>query len=422
MPIVFLFLILSGLVMGAGIEDIDKNIDANKSKLQKKNKEKEQISNILNTLGSTINQKHNQIKQLNAQIESIQKNINKNQSESSTQEKTLSSYKKSLQELENKKKSIQDGISNILIKDLAFVMVLNHKSPISPDDIILQEIFKSLSKDSKNKIEMLTKEQNSINSQISQITTNMNKINVFISNQKDKKQKLQTMIGQQKKLMSNLKSELEAYDKKLRDIDSERKSLDSILANLNILKQNKQKELLAKQAAQKAAEEAKKQGKNKPSSMDSNQLVAPIDVKQVANSYQNISTTKYKGPRTISPLSSYKVEQKFGPYFDPVYKLKVFNESVTLVSNVKNALVRNIFDGKVVYAKEVPILKKVVIIEHSNQMHTIYSQLDKIAPTIKPGLRIKKGYVIGRVDSRLGFEVTQKDKHIDPLEIILPSK
>lgn len=420
MPIlaVFFVLLLSSFLIGAGIEDIDKNIDANKSKLQKKNQEKAQISNILNTLGSTINQKHNQIKQLNMQIENIQKNINKNQSESSTQEKTLSSYKKSLNELEDKKRSIQDGISNILIKDLAFVMVLNHQSPISPDDIILQEIFKSLNKDSKNKIEALTKEQNSINSQISQITTNMKKINVFISNQKDKKQKLQSMIGEQKKLMSNLKSELEAYDKKLREIDNERKSLDSILSNLNILKQNKEKELLA----QKAAQEAKKQAKSKSNTIDSNQLIAPIDVKQVANSYQNISTTKYKGQRTISPISSYKVEQKFGPYFDPVYKLKVFNESVTLVSNVKNALVRNIFDGKVVYAKEVPILKKVVIIEHPNQMHTIYSQLDKIAPTIKPGLKIKKGYVIGRVDSRLGFEVTQKDKHIDPMEMILPSK
>lgn len=415
---VVLIFLLSGFLIGAGIEDIDKNIDANKSKLQKKNQEKAQISNILNTLGSTINQKHNQIKQLNVQIENIQKNINKNQSESSTQEKTLSSYKKSLKELEDKKRSIQDGISNILIKDLAFVMILNHQSPISPDDIILQEIFKSLNKDSKNKIEALTKEQDSINSQISQITTNMKKINVFITSQKDKKQKLQSMIGEQKKLMSNLKSELEAYDKKLREIDNERKSLDSILSNLNILKQNKEKELLA----QKAAQEAKKQAKMKSNTLDSNQLIAPIDVKQVANSYQNISTTKYKGQRTISPIASYKVEQKFGPYFDPVYKLKVFNESVTLVSNVKNALVRNIFDGKVVYAKEVPILKKVVIIEHPNQMHTIYSQLDKIAPTIKPGLKIKKGYVIGRVDSRLGFEVTQKDKHIDPMEMILPSK
>lgn len=87
-----------------------------------------------------------------------------------------------------------------------------------------------------------------------------------------------------------------------------------------------------------------------------------------------------------------------------------------------NSVVYSIFDGKVVYAKEAPILKKVVIIEHSNEMYSIYSQLDKIAPTIKPGFVVKKGYTIGRVSQRLGLEITQKDKHIDPLEIIAKSK
>ncbi|WP_257875438.1 peptidoglycan DD-metalloendopeptidase family protein [Helicobacter sp. 12S02232-10] len=411
--LVFVFLI------GADIEDINKNISTNKSKLQKKEKEKNEISNLLNTLGAKINQKHRQIKELDDQIEAVQKNINKNQSENSAQEKALKEYKNSLNNLEKQKIKIQDDIANILIKDMAFIMVLNHQSPISPDDIILQEIFKNLNKDSKKRIEEFTQEENNINAQISQLSNNINKISTFITVQKDKKQKLQAMISEQKKLVKNLQSELGAYDKKLRDIDNERKSLDKILSNLNILKQTKEKELLAKKLKEEE-ERQKVRAKSQPA--NTNQLQAPLDVKQVASSYRSISTTKYKGPKTIAPLSSYRVEQKFGPYFDPVYKLKVFNESVTLVSKVRNAVVRNIFDGKVVYAKEVPILKKVIIIEHKDEMHTIYSQLDKIAPTIKPGLRIQKGYVIGRVDQRLGFEVTQKDKHIDPLEIISQSK
>ncbi|PAF42868.1 peptidoglycan DD-metalloendopeptidase family protein [Helicobacter sp. 11S02596-1] len=416
-----IFLVFLGVVLlsGNAIEDIDKNINTNKSKLQKKEKEKNEISNLLSTLGVKINQKHEQIKELDKQIEQIQNNINKNQSQNFEQEKALKEYKNSLNKLEKKKLDIQDNIANILIKDMAFIMVLNHKSPISPDDIILQEIFKSLNKDSKNRIEALSKEQNTINAQISQLSNNINQISSVINVQKDKKQKLQSMITEQKKLVGNLQSELQAYNKKLKDIDSERKSLDKILGNLNILKQTKEKELLTKKLKE---EQAKQKLAPKPQSVATNELQAPLDVRQVASSYRSISTTKYTGPKTISPLASYRVEQKFGPYFDPVYKLKVFNESVTLVSKVPNAVVRNIFDGRVVYAKEVPILKKVIIIEHSNEMHTIYSQLDKIAPTIKPGLRIQKGYVIGRVDQRLGFEVTQKDKHIDPLEIISQSK
>ncbi|MDE5591847.1 MAG: M23 family metallopeptidase, partial [Helicobacter sp.] len=65
------------------------------------------------------------------------------------------------------------------------------------------------------------------------------------------------------------------------------------------------------------------------------------------------------------------------------------------------------------------ILKHVIIIEHKNNMHTIYAQLDKIAPTIKPGSTVKKGYTIGRAENILKFEVTLKDKHIDPLELIM---
>ncbi|PAF51046.1 peptidase M23 [Helicobacter sp. 13S00477-4] len=414
----FLFLFLSIFLFAVNIDEINKNINTNQSKLQKKNQEKVQISNLLNTLGAKINQKHQQIKDFDKQIQNVQKSINKNQSENFTQEKTLNEHKKTLNELEKKKNRIQDDIANIIIKDMAFIMVLNHQSPISPDDIILQEIFRSLNKDSKNKIEKLTQEELNTNIQISQINNSISKISSFINTQKDKKQKLQTMISQQKKMMANLESELKAYDKKLKTIDDERKSLDSILSNLNILKKNKEKELLAK----KAAEEERKKAAVKSNPDILSDLQAPLDVKQVASSYRSISTTNYKGPKTISPLAAYSVEQKFGPYFDPVYKLKVFNESVTLVSKVPNAVVRNILEGKVVYAKEVPILKKVVIIEHKNEIHTIYSQLDKIAPTIKPGIKIPKGYVIGRIQSKLGFEVTQKDKHINPLEMISKNK
>lgn len=425
MRIILLLILTNVFILGAGIEDIDKNIDANKSKLQEKNKEKIQISNLLNTLGATINQKRDEIRTLNTQITNVQNSIDKNQFESSEQEKLLQGYRKSLFTLKKEKNKIQNDLSNILIKDMAFVILLNQKNPISPDDIILQEIFKSINKEAKNIIAKLGEKEGSINIQIAQVTDSINKISSFIDSQKGRKQRFQEMILKQRKLVDTLNTELESYNKRLKEIDNERKSLDNILSNLNILKQNKEKELLTKQEPKQQPRKDQDKRKNinqNVSNLYNNDFQAPLDVRQLASTYRNVSTTKYRGSKTISPLSHYEVEQKFGTYFDPVYKLKVFNESVILASKTPNALVRNIFDGKVVYAKEVPILKKVIIIEHSNQMHTIYSHLDKIAPTIKPGLRIKKGYVIGRIENKLGFEVTQKDRHIDPLDIILRSK
>ena len=91
---------------------------------------------------------------------------------------------------------------------------------------------------------------------------------------------------------------------------------------------------------------------------------------------------------------------------------------MVLRSKTTDATVKNVLDGKVVFAKETPVLKKVIIVENEGGMHTIYAQLSKIAPTIKVGSKIKKGYVIGRVERDLTFEVTQKNYHINPMELI----
>ena len=89
-----------------------------------------------------------------------------------------------------------------------------------------------------------------------------------------------------------------------------------------------------------------------------------------------------------------------------------------LKSKNEDAQVYNIMDGKVIYAQEMSGLKKVVVIEHANAMHTIYSMLDKIAPTLRPGFIVKQGDVIGRVNDRLNLEIVQAGKHINPIEVI----
>jgi murein DD-endopeptidase MepM/ murein hydrolase activator NlpD len=62
---------------------------------------------------------------------------------------------------------------------------------------------------------------------------------------------------------------------------------------------------------------------------------------------------------------------------------------------------------------------KTVIIRHSNKLHTIYSNLSKIAPGVKPGRFIKQRNAIGRVKQELKFEVTKEDVPINPFELIL---
>lgn len=410
------------------LEDIEKDIHTNKQKLEEKAKEERKISSRLSSLGNTINARKKQISSLRAQIVFLQKSISQNQSQNQSQEKKLGSLRATLQALESEKSAIQAYIANIIIKDLSFSLVLDKQSAVSPDDVMLEEAFDLLTKQSQSKILALSDKQKKITDQIGLITHNINEITTLIGTQQSKKEQLQKMITEQNLLNDKLQAELNDYNQKLIQITKEREGLDSILQNLNIIKADRQKELerqrqalLAAQKAQKEKEERQAK-ENAAASTQQQSQKDNLNIVQVANSYKNVSVIKYTGAKTIAPLEYYTIEQNFGPYFDPVYNLKVFNESITLLSKVPNAVVYNILDGKVVYAKEAPVLKKVVIVEHSNETYTIYSQLDKIAPTVKPGFVVKKGYTIGRVSQRLGLEITQKDKHIDPIEIIAKSK
>jgi len=141
-------------------------------------------------------------------------------------------------------------------------------------------------------------------------------------------------------------------------------------------------------------------------------------VRQLGSSYQGSNIKRYTGKKTIAPLDNFSVKQEFGNYTDPIYQIKLFNENVILHSKNSDAVVKSVLNGKIVFAKETNLLQRVVIVEHSNGLHTIYAHLDKIAPTVKVGKNVKKGEILGRVKNDLTFEVTQEKFHINPLELI----
>jgi len=80
--------------------------------------------------------------------------------------------------------------------------------------------------------------------------------------------------------------------------------------------------------------------------------------------------------------------------------------------------VRNVLNGRVVLAKHTPHLKYVVIVKHDGGLHTIYANIDKLSPYVKKGKRMKKGYILGKVNNKLIFEVTKDQSHINPLDLI----
>jgi murein DD-endopeptidase MepM/ murein hydrolase activator NlpD len=223
------------------------------------------------------------------------------------------------------------------------------------------------------------------------------------------------MKKEQKRTIESLKSKHKLYKSNLQVIINNQHKISTILSKLSIVKK-------------------KTIVKTKPFSMDKKERLETKDVTQritnkskrslklalttMNSSPRNIKTTKYFGDKTIAPLKSYDVVKKFGKCYDEIYKMELFNKSVSLQTKKDNAKVMNILKGQVVYAKEsTGLLRNVVIVKHDNKIHTIYSHLDKISPTIKIGKWILKGYVVGRVSGALVFQATKNSKYIDPMEL-----
>ncbi|WDL70663.1 peptidoglycan DD-metalloendopeptidase family protein [Helicobacter winghamensis] len=423
--------------------DIHKKISQNQTALESKKKKEAQINAKLQELGDTINKQEKESKNLEQIILLSEENISKNQKEYEAKEALIKNLSNNQNSLFQTRKKIETEITNLILKDISFVILLNDFQPESIQDFITEESFKTLSNATKSHLKELSIKQSETIATLQNLQKEITALKRFIDTENKKRQELKELQNKQTTLIANYQKEITKYNNELQKIIKERDAVQEILVNLNILKsqeeeKRKKREALA-QAEAKRQQEAKQKLESKtastsdktkntiptsqPKSATKPSTKEPIkssdgfDVRQVANSYHDISTTKYKGAKTIAPLDNFAIKKRFGPYFDPVYKMKVFNESITLTPKGDDK-VKSVLDGKVVFAKDTPILKRVVIIEHKNNMHTIYAQLDKIAPTIKPGRSVKKGYTIGRVENALKFEVTLKDKHIDPLELI----
>ena len=55
---------------------------------------------------------------------------------------------------------------------------------------------------------------------------------------------------------------------------------------------------------------------------------------------------------------------------------------------------------------------------HKERIHTVYTRLSKISPDIAVGKLLKKGVVLGDVEDKLMFQVTQSEKHVNPLDLV----
>ena len=382
---------------------IDEKIKSATSKLDRA---KETYSSLNSKLESTAGKILQQKQAVGIQEEKINTLV----TELKSKETVYQANKSSLHGLEAQQGQLiktQNDIEQRLVfaiaRNTSISLLVNDDRAKEANAIITEEALKLHLNQIKQEIKELNfifGENASKISTLSSQTTVLKKSIAIIDQQK---QNVLATKQQNEKAIAGLEKEKQAYKRSLGRILNQQKSLQNTLASLNIIK----RESLKPQKAPPPMIIAKPGSKP-----------LPQGVKEAITQYTPSKTANYSGDHAIAPLDSYSITKRFGPYTDPVYGIKIFNESISLHPNEADAKVKAVFNGKVIFAKSTAMLHDVVIIEHDNGLHTIYAHMDKIAPTISVGQRLKQGSIIGRVSSELMFQVTQRNAHIDPLQVI----
>ena len=314
MPFKILVIFLCFISLNADQKEITQKISQNKTALESKKKKEAQINQKLQEIGNHINKQKEELETLENIIQESEKNISKNKQEYTTKEKLIKTLSNEQESLYQKRKNIELAIIDLVAKDISFAILLNDFQPESIQDLITEESFKAINHSTKEQLTNLSQQQTQIIQDIQALQNEITQLEKFISLEDKKRNNLKDLQAKQKKILATYQKEMDKYNKELQQIVKERDSLQEILVQLNILKSQEEEK------RKKREELAKSQEKSQTP-----QTQNDFDVRQVASSYHNISTTKYKGSKTIAPLDDFEIQKRFGPYYDPVYKMKVFN-------------------------------------------------------------------------------------------------
>ena len=391
---------------------IDKKIAQNQKSLDSSKKNKDNTTVKIKEIADKIEASNTNLSKLEEDIIKINEDIEQHQKLLESSQSKLNNLQAKSSDLIKEKNSSEEEIINTIVEQFSTSLALQLASKESLQELIDNEMLNLLSTNAKQKVLKLNENYNRLTENTKANQQEINKLNSYIKDRLKTKENYKALQIKHTKSLENLEKEHKLYQAELKKVIEQQDSLSKILSDLKIVKQ---------QELKKAQEQKEEDNQQAQTTNVRNQKYAKdlnLDVKKVGSSTDGVQIVKYKGAKTIAPLKSFKIVKNFGTYYDPVYKIKLFNESIVLQSNEKDSKVVAVLNGKIVYAKKnAGMLENVVIIQHEGGIHTVYSHLDDIVPTLVVGKWVQKGSVVGRVNENLTFQVTKDSSHIDPRDL-----
>ena len=438
-----------------GASTTTKKISSNKKTLSKVEKQHKQATRRLEKIAKDIKKTEKEIAYLDKKIDALRRDQNETEADYIRLKEALKSSENELAKTSAQLEKKRKKFISLLSERFSVIFAMQKAHEPTRRSIIDQEVYKAFKKQNAKMLAQLKKDIGRLKKRKDDTKYRRNKTKNQLARIIKKRESYAKKKKQKEQLLKRLAADEEKYTAKLQKIMDRQNALRATLAQLNILrkqeveearkraaarkeairreKERKRKLRLAKakakEKARKAAEalkQAKTEEARKRARLAAKEAAAEKKriakeskkVRHINSSYKKEAVYAYRGGKTISPINGAKVVKRFGTYVDPIYKIKIFNESITLQAPSSPAKVHNVLNGKVVFAGKSSMLGKVVVVAHGGKMHTVYAGLSKIAPTIRVGRKIKRGYVVGKVKRKLVFQATKNSKHINPLKLI----
>lgn len=374
---------------------VDTKIKQNKKQLNAKKIEYKKMDRQLSTVAKKILKAKKEQKALKQKLTTLEKNINNNEAAYQALEKKNTLLSEDLKAVSQLIEVKQKKFVELVSKNFSMSLALEELKQPTSESVMMQEVYRAYEKRNNEEIQSLKRDIATLDKKKSELSQKASLIKEAISGYVQERKEYQNKKNKQDKLIAELARDKAIYKKRFNKIKVSRKSLEQKLARLKIIKRD-------------AQEAARAQAVGAENHTATTQMV-----------HRAKDVAKYSGGKTISPLKGARLIKKFGTYMDPIYKFKIFNKSITLKAPYAGSKVKSVLNGRIVFAENSGgMLGKVVIVEHANNLHTIYAKLSRLAPGIRVGKQLSMGSVIGKVDSTLMFEVTKNNKHMNPMNLI----
>ncbi len=353
---------------------------------------KEQISGVnlrLNKIAKNIKALRQEIAKIDEKLKTLNASLQKISKQKERRYKEFQQTKQLIDSLTQRHSKLKEQLILMISNSFSKSLLLNSLGEEGEGELLKEEVLKAIQQKEDEKLKQVSSEYARVSDELEKKKKLLAQLQKQIEDLMRKQSTLKSLKIIKAKKLKKLTAQKERYDSELQQLLEQQKSLASTLEKLKILK------------AQRSASASS----------------AKVRVKKYGG-YKKTRSVRYKGPKTIPPLKRFIIVKKYGVYKDPIYNIEIPNENIELKPLEPNAKVRNVLNGKVIMAKWTPHLKNVVIVKHSGNLYTIYANIDRLSPFVKKGRRIKKGYILGRVNKKLIFEVTKNNAHINPLDLI----